>query len=246
LLIALAFTQPTPLRAQRTQPGDFDYYILALSVAPSFCDLTGRRAHKAQCDSPSDDDFRKTPLTLHGLWPNKKDTPTRQQPRACSRTKLPSLSDDLTAQLQTYMPGIADDLPVHEWDAHGTCAGLPAEKYFGAMVSLARAANASIGAAMRDNDFFGKQVDIRRLLAAIGKTDPALAQSIVVVCESPRQRGEGPGAYIGEIRVLLSPELRDANGDAWPADFVNRSAVGLQAMQGCRNGKGFLPGGFDD
>ena len=55
----------------RDQPGEFDFYVLALSIAPSFCDLTGYRKHKAQCDHPSDADYRETPLTIHGLWPNR-------------------------------------------------------------------------------------------------------------------------------------------------------------------------------
>jgi ribonuclease T2 len=228
-------------------PGDFDFYILALSIAPSFCDLTGYRKHKAQCEHPSDADYRATPLTVHGLWPNRRNTSASNQPHACSTEKLPSFADDLAENLRRYMPGVADGLPQYEWSKHGVCSGLTPDAYFREIVALAKAANDTIGAAMKDKDLIGKPMPVSALLDAVAAKNPALADAIVVDCQFSRKgRGDGPRAYVSEIRVLIAKDAPATPGaDGWPASFVPRTSVGYGANSGCPKGVGYLPGGFD-
>jgi ribonuclease T2 len=245
-LLAAAMSVVAPAAA-RDQAGDFDFYVLALSIAPSFCDLTGYRSHKAQCQSPSDDDFRTTPLTIHGLWPNRRDTPARDQPQSCSTEPLPRLADDLFADLKRYMPGIADRLQQHEWSRHGVCSGLDPDAYFRRIVALAKAANATIGTAMKDQNLFGKPVAVTALIDAVAVKNRDLADALQVDCQFARRGPEGrpSRAYVSEIRVLIPKDL-GASTNGWPAAFVPRASAGYGANSGCPGGVGFLPGGFSD
>ena len=45
--VAVAFGGPAS--AQGDRAGDFDYYVMALSWSPSFCDLEGRAEGREQC-----------------------------------------------------------------------------------------------------------------------------------------------------------------------------------------------------
>src|SRR5215211_7515810 len=100
-------------RRQRDEPADFDFYLMVFSIAPSFCRLVGDARGKRQCYAPSDADYRATPLTVHGLWPNRKNRSVNQQPAFCSNEAL-ALSPELRRKLRVYMPGMADGLQEHE------------------------------------------------------------------------------------------------------------------------------------
>jgi ribonuclease T2 len=257
LAAMLGFASPADARHPRyhhdqdssaaAQPGDFDFYVFALSIAPSFCDLVGTVKHKAQCDSASDESYQHIPLTIHGLWPNRKGASLRNQPFACTDEKLGKLSDGLVDQLKTYMPGIADDLQDHEWEKHGTCSGLGAEQYFSEEVALAKAANATIGKVIQDQKLFGKQVNIHDLLDAVGAQNPQLAQAMVIGCQTGNSEADDGTSetYLSEIRVLVGKQLKENAPDGtWPADFVPRATAGLRASTGCQGDEAFIPEGF--
>src|SRR4051794_23208348 len=165
-------------RRQRDEPADFDFYLMVFSIAPSFCRLVGDAPGKRQCDDPSDADYRATPLTVHGLWPNRRSRSAGQQPASCSNEEL-ALSPELRRRLRLYMPGVADGLQEHEWRQHGVCSGLSPEAYFGTIVTIAERANATIGAALREKGFLGREVPVRDLLQAVAEKSRALADAIV-------------------------------------------------------------------
>src|SRR5207244_11699234 len=182
-----------------------------------------------QCENPSDANYRDTPLTIHGLWPNKRNRPAQGQPQSCSTVPVARFSDELSKDLKKYMPGVADGLPGYEWRKHGVCSGLTPEAYFSKLVALAKAANETIGVVIKDKGFLGKPMPVNALLEAVAGKDPDLANAIVVDCQfSRQQRGNAPSrAYVGEIRVLLAKDFPDSVGDGkWPATFVNRASVG--------------------
>jgi ribonuclease T2 len=108
------------------EPGRFDFYVLALSWSPSYCEAEGGAADPAQCRSG-----RPFAFVVHGLWPQHE----RGYPRACA-DPAPRIPDALIDSMLELMP--ARGLVIHQWRAHGTCAGLPAGDYF-ALVRRARA-----------------------------------------------------------------------------------------------------------
>jgi len=121
--------------------GDFDYYVLALSWQPAFCET---KSQKPECRSQDNSRFDATNFVLHGLWPNQNDDPSHsfaycEQPNNiintdkdsdwCDLPELP-LSAAVENDLNTFMPGAASCLDNHEWYKHGTCAGMSADAYF--------------------------------------------------------------------------------------------------------------------
>lgn len=213
-----------------SEAGAFDYYLLSLSIAPSFCALSPANQAKAECRMLSDADYRRMPLTVHGLWPNRTGVSVNRQPQHCPGPELTTLPPDLQAQLQRVMPGGAG-LARHEWERHGTCSGLSPEAYFATLVRLARSVDGSVGAVLRDDGLLGRSVRVTDLLARIAARDPALAQAVIVSCRFARGAGGGQ-ALIEEIRVPLSKDLAP----------IPASSLGMGQNSGCPQGTGFLPG----
>lgn len=97
-----------------TLKNDFDYYIMALSWSPEYCNQNGRR-DQTQCGMG-----RKLGFVLHGLWPQYE----RGYPQNCNTTPLPN---DLIEEFEGLFP--SNKLFQHEWRKHGTCTGLSAKAY---------------------------------------------------------------------------------------------------------------------
>ncbi len=231
LVLGASFTAEARHRSHRSDAGGFDYYLLSLSVAPSFCALSPANQARAECRMLTDADYRRTPLTVHGLWPNRAYVSVNRQPQHCPGPPLTTLSPELQAQLQRLMPG-GPGLARHEWERHGTCSGLSPEAYFATLVRLAQSADAVVGGVLRDDGLLGREVRVADLLAGVATRDPALARAIVVGCRFARGNAGDDRALIDEIRIPLSKDLAPI-----PAD-----SVGLGQNSGCPQGAGFLPG----
>jgi len=109
-------------RDQRNQPGHFDFYVLALSWSPSFCEVSrernGGRSNIQQCAGD-----RPYSFVVHGLWPQYE----RGFPREC-QVPAPRLSRNIVNTMLDIMP--SPRLVFNQWDRHGTCSGLDGQKYF--------------------------------------------------------------------------------------------------------------------
>lgn len=124
-----------------TADGDFDYYILALSWQPAFCET---KAYKPECASQNNGRFDATNFVLHGLWPNQNDDPSHtfaycgqsndiiNTDKASDWCELPDLplSTAVESDLNIFMPGAESCLDYHEWYKHGSCADMSADTYF--------------------------------------------------------------------------------------------------------------------
>src|SRR6516225_11255 len=90
---------------RQNQPGKFDFYVLSLSWAPSFCAAAAERAPDqplpAECSGP-----RAYPFVVHGLWPQYDSG----FPEFCQQP--------------------APRLDLNEWEKHGTCSGLSPHAFF--------------------------------------------------------------------------------------------------------------------
>jgi ribonuclease T2 len=113
-----AATAPAQDRHQN-QPGQFDYYVLALSWSPSFCEASAERGRepKEQCGP------RPFSFVVHGLWPQYE----KGFPEFC-RQPSPRLDRNIVSSMLDLMP--APGLIFNEWDKHGTCSGLNPRAYF--------------------------------------------------------------------------------------------------------------------
>lgn len=204
----------------RAQPS-FDYYLFSLSIAPDFCAASARNAAKQECRTLTAADFQRTPLTIHGLWPNRARVSVNQQPHDCAGPPF-ALSPDIADALRRWMPG-GPGLASYEWRKHGTCSGLSPDRYFTAEIDLARQVNASIGQAILNQDETLRIDDLQRRVAA---TDPALAAAMIVDCRFVR----GGTALVEEIRLTLDRNFRP----------IPAASVGLGQNSGCPAGQGHI------
>ena len=98
--------------------GDFDFYVLALTWSPGFCELEGRRKGREQCEAGKNPGF-----TVHGLWPQFE----RGYPSECG----PSGRSPSRLALEEARGVFPDEgFARHEWRRHGTCSGKDPAAYF--------------------------------------------------------------------------------------------------------------------
>jgi len=171
-------------RAHQGTPGQFDFYVLSLSWSPSFCETGGRRGNNEQCERG-----RPYAFVVHGLWPQYE----RGFPENCTEP-APWIDNALIRSMLDLMP--ARKLVVHEWQAHGTCSGLEAERYF-TTVREARAKVNIPARFVRLNDYTMVAPD--EVEDAFIAVNPGLAHDMIAVTCSRR--------YLSEVRICLGKDL---------------------------------------
>ena len=110
--------------ARRSAPGDFDFYVLALSWSPTYCAGPGERRDDTQC-APG----RGLGFVVHGLWPQY----ARGYPENCSAVTRSPTRQAMEVAGQVYP---SEGLARYEWRKHGTCSGLAPSPYFAAIARL--------------------------------------------------------------------------------------------------------------
>ena len=172
---------------RQNAPGEFDFYVLALSWSPSFCEAAAERGNsrrsQVQCERPYS-------FVVHGLWPQYE----RGFPEYCQRPS-PRLDRNIMTSMLDLMP--APGLIFNEWDKHGTCSGLGARAYFES-VRKARAAVKIPEEFLQLSE--PKTIAPADLEAAFIKVNPGLSSSAIsVMCTSRR---------LSEVRVCLSKDMQ--------------------------------------
>jgi ribonuclease T2 len=212
LTAVLLFVSPALAKPIKREPGRFDYYVLALSWQPAFCEF---RATLPECRSQDEKRYDATHLALHGLWPSVKDddrhdyefcgTPReiREKDRKREWCTLPSpgLSAELNKRLTTLMPGAQSCLERHEWFKHGVCSGLTQQDYFEKTLTLAeQLAKTKFNAYIAAN--IGKRVSLESLLREFEKDfGEGSSRGLVLRCDSKH----GASMLI-EVRLYLKKE----------------------------------------
>lgn len=103
------------LPESRPAAAAFDYYLLALSWSPSYCE--SHPDEREQCGR------RGFGFVVHGLWPQLEQG---GGPKDCADSAGP---DQATIERTlAFMPSTR--LIEHEWRSHGTCTGLEPKAYF--------------------------------------------------------------------------------------------------------------------
>jgi ribonuclease T2 len=172
---------------RQNQPGKFDFYVLSLSWAPSFCDAAFERApDRAQ---PPECGQRAYPFVVHGLWPQYE----MGFPEFCQQP-APRLDRSVVASMLDLMP--APRLIFNEWDKHGTCSGLSARAYFDTI----RKARAVIKIPQEYLDLKApRTVTPDEVETAFVKANPGLKPTaIAVTCDSRR---------LSEVRLCVNKDF---------------------------------------
>ena len=172
---------------RQNAPGEFDFYVLALSWSPSFCEAAAERGNSGrsnvQCSRPYS-------FVVHGLWPQYE----RGFPEYCQRPS-PRLDRNIMTSMLDLMP--APGLIFNEWDKHGTCSGLGARAYFESI----RKARAAVKIPEQFLDVSEpKTIAPREIEEAFVKVNPGLSSSAIsVICTSRR---------LSEVRICMSKDMQ--------------------------------------
>ena len=166
-------------------PGDFDFYVLALSWSPSYCAAEGADANPQQCDGDEAYAF-----VVHGLWPQYEEG----YPEFCRFRGPDRVPDRLVRASLDIMPSAG--LIGHQWRKHGTCSGLGQDDYF----ALVRAARERV---LVPSAFIAPEAahtaEPERMETRFIDANPGLdPDGIAVTC------GEG---YLREVRICMTREL---------------------------------------
>ena len=116
LLSAVAVLLGSFAFAKGERSGEFDYYVLSLSWAPTWCAIEGDARQSPQCEA----DFG---WVMHGLWPQYY----RGWPSYCPTTER-NPSRSMTRDMADVMG--TSGLAWHQWNKHGVCSGLTASDYY--------------------------------------------------------------------------------------------------------------------
>lgn len=164
------------------RPGRFDFYVLALSWSPGFCESDGnRKARAQQCGRDQPRGF-----VVHGLWPQYE----RGFPENCGRAAW--VPEALIRDMADLMP--TRGLVIGQWRKHGTCSGLEPEAYF----AILREARERVSI---PEEFAGPMPDLspERIESAFSQANPGLDQSMMAVrCNE---------AVLSEIRICMTRDL---------------------------------------
>lgn len=182
LLAALLFAHGATARGHGHAHGDgtarFDYYLMSLSWAPSYC-LT----HRNDGDECGNQGFG---FVLHGLWPQYRNG---SWPQHCATQTEPDAAT--VRHTLAFMP--SRHLIEHEWQTHGSCSGLEPAAYFAqADRAFASVAIPSALKAPRSPPSLSADEIERAFVAA----NPGLDDSMLsIVCRE--------GSQLAEVRVCL-------------------------------------------
>jgi ribonuclease T2 len=172
------------LMASFSRAEGFDYYTLAVTLTPAFCDLNPKRFNTLQCRD-------RRAVEVHGLWPERL---KGEAPAYCSGETF-AIAPRTENLLKRIMPDVR--FRRYQWDKHGRCSGLSPEAYFSL---LAREFDE-----LKWPDQFkssGRDVVVERsvILNELKRLNPGLSSNgIVLRCE-----GKDRPPLLTEVRICLS------------------------------------------
>jgi ribonuclease T2 len=201
---------------RQNAPGAFDFYVLALSWSPTYCESLKERAGTTRPDPQCSG--RPFAFVVHGLWPQYE----QGFPSYC---QVPAQRLD-----RATVSGALDLMPsprliFREWDRHGTCSGLAPHAYFEA----ARKARAVVKIPA---EYLApaEPLDVAPgdVAAAFVKANPGLPQAaLAVVCDSSR---------LTEIRLCMAKDFTFHDCPGVTSRACKRDKIAMPAVHGEMNG----------
>src|ERR1700680_4817680 len=210
-LIGLAGTASAQDQRQNA-PGELDFYVLALSWSPSFCEEWAERGGGGR--SPVQCGGRPYSFVVHGLWPQYE----HGFPDYCQRPS-PRLDRNIVSSMLDPMPG--PRLIFSEWDKHGTCSGLGARAYF----ETIRKARSAVKIPEEYLELSApKTVAPAEIEEAFIKANPGLSNSaIAVTCDKTR---------LSEVRICMSKDLQFRSCEEIDRRACRRDQVTMPPIRG--------------
>ncbi|WP_417910501.1 ribonuclease T2 family protein [Candidatus Electronema sp. PJ] len=209
-------------------PNQHDSYVMAMTWQPGFCEHPPHN-DKPECSALEQGKLSVAHLTLHGLWPNKKECGTRYG--NCGSAPL-ELEEDTLTMLAPWMPNCYFADPVckfaeYEWKKHGTCQERDDDAYFKLAVDiLQRVDTSEIGKYLKDN--IGEMISVDAYRKHIEQTmGKDVADRMLLVCP------KGQKGYLQEIRLQLPKDIVVA--DDISKMLAGANTFGGNFSSGCNN-----------
>jgi ribonuclease T2 len=193
--------------------GKFDYYVLTLSWSPTHCASEQGADDEMQCLSG-----RPYGFVLHGLWPQHE----RGYPEFCLSGEPKRMNDALMRKMLEVSP--SEELVQHEWQKHGTCAGLSQADYAAAAIKAFK--SISIPAEYRQpaGELNVNGAEVRSAFVAANRHLSLSDDEMTPICR---------GRDLSEVWVCLD---KDLSPRACAADVSNRActrrSVRMRAVRG--------------
>jgi ribonuclease T2 len=206
---AVAGAPSASAQSRSNEPGRFDFYVLALSWSPSYCEDGGMRADQEQCGTG-----RPYAFVVHGLWPQRE----RDWPEYCDSAER-GLPGELAASMLPLMP--SRDLIRQQWRKHGVCSGLSPKGYF----DLVRQARGRVTVpAAYERLSRPLRTSPGAVEAAFIAANPGLSdEDIAVICRGNR---------MSEVRVCLGKDLSFRNCPEVDRRACPRAEIVLPPVRG--------------
>ena len=197
---------------RQNAPGQFDFYVLALSWSPSYCEAAQERAPERAPDQQCSG--RPFSFVVHGLWPQYE----QGFPSFC-QVPAPRLDHAIVSSMLDLMA--SPRLIFHEWDRHGTCSGLSPRAYF----EVVRKARAVIKVPEEfielDKPIAVKPDDVADVFV---KANAGMSRAdIAVACDSKR---------LSEVRVCLNRDFTFHDCPDVAHRACKRESIAMPAMRG--------------
>jgi len=210
VLVSVALAQDR----REAEAGQFDFYVLALSWSPSYCESAQTRAPNRAPDQQCSG--RPFAFVVHGLWPQYE----RGFPSYC-QVPAPRLNHAIVGRMLDLMPSAR--LVFHEWDRHGTCTGLSPQAYFENVRKARSAVKIPPDYLALDRP---ASVTPGEVVDAFIKANPALSrQAITVSCDSKR---------LTEVWLCLDKDLSFRTCPGIARRTCRRDRIAMPAVRGGR------------
>jgi ribonuclease T2 len=188
-------------------PGDFDFYVLALSWSPTYCTIEGS-GDEQQCG------VERHGFIAHGLWPQYE----TGYPEFCESAMTDRVSGAAVDSIFDIMPSAG--LIRYQWRKHGLCTGLRQSDYFALM---RRAFEAIAIPDAFDDPPDDATLGPSAIEAAFVAANPGLKpRGIAVTC---KQR------HLADVRICLTRDLEFRECREVDADACRSSRIDVPAVQ---------------
>jgi ribonuclease T2 len=208
LFAIVAFAQDR----RQNEPGQFDFYVLALSWSPSYCEAAQERAPDKAPDQQCGG--RPFSFVVHGLWPQYD----QGFPAFC-QVPAPRLDRAIVGSMLDLMP--SPRLIFHEWDRHGTCSGLSARAYFETVRKARAVVKIPADYLELDKPIVVSADDVAE---AFVKANPGMSRAnLAVACDAKR---------LNEVRVCLGKDFSFHDCADVTRRACKRDKIAMPAVRG--------------
>ena len=174
---------PRRHKSGKGSPAKFDYYVLSLSWAPSFC-----ASHSGDA-SPECTVGNHTTFVLHGLWPQAQSGPP---PMECAPAR--PVAKSIVDNMVRFFP--SRGLVQHEWEKHGTCSNLSSAEYFNRVEQAFTSVKVPSQFSSLNRD---QQFDVKQIEQSFAAANNAPTNSFRISCHA--------GEMVG-VEACLSKDIK--------------------------------------